>query len=197
MEGTAKDVAQASTRMSMFAAPAKTFGNIGDVAFFMGKFADDGNELALLIAKGRRLCERRRKMKKDFYVTVNPKKYFPTNLTSISKGNEFADGLGFWAAESAARNFSNEIDRFEYPVNVVEGSAAQMRPYNCKTLASILRREVIQKIMSNYTKPEDIIYLERDQITAEKQAEFDKCFTKDKKSSKFWGNYSLRRHKRC
>jgi len=79
------------------------------------------------------------------------------------------------------------MKRFYFSTNVTEGLAAQMRPYNFKTLAAIVGHDAIQEIMSNYTKPKDIIYLERGNISAKAQAEFDKCFGKDKKSSKFWG----------
>ena len=171
--GTAKDVAQYATRFGLSDAPAKELGNIGNFAVYMGKFTDKTESLVEIMARGRETC-----------IKNCDKGLNNENVVIIPEGNEFMDGLGFWAAEHAAMMFS-KIARLQFKVNAVEGSAAQMRPYNCKCLASIVRRDAINEIRRHYGT--GVVVLVRGKITEEQQNYFNMCFTKEKENSPYWG----------
>lgn len=101
------------------------------------------------------------------------------------EGNEFIDGLAFWASEHAARTFNKNMPRFNASKEILEGSAAQMRPGECKTLAAIVDGKLIVVIAKRFSK--DFVVIVRSKVTPEQQKAFNDCFSKTtRETSPYW-----------
>lgn len=88
-----------------------------------------------------------------------------------------ADGKGYLSSRKVAEELSNE--KYEIAESAVEGLLIQNRPFSvCKTLSKVtnssyLRQKVLFDVNHN---PDNIIWINREEVTKEIQEEFNKIF---------------------
>lgn len=106
---------------------------------------------------------------------------------------EYADGKGYARDIKMAKVLSNE--KYEVTRNATEGILVQCRPFSVnKVEVKVTNGKYIKhKILFDAKGEDNVIWLNREEITPEIQREFNKLFTKE--DSKFAGKVVVIKHK--